>query len=51
MTRAQLEHAIRKENLIRPDTVVARVESLPCVPEERKRLTEWIEMTVDGLKP
>ena len=34
------------ENLIHPDTLVARVESLPCGPEERTRLTEWIKLTV-----
>ena len=36
-----------KENLIQPDPLVARVQSLPCDPAERTRLTVWIEMTVE----
>ena len=36
-----------KENLIQPDTLAERVESLPCSPEERARLTEWIKRTVE----
>lgn len=34
------------ENLIQPATLVARVDGLPCEPEERTRLTEWIRLTV-----
>jgi len=36
-----------REGLIQPDVLVARVESLPCDPDERARLTEWIRITVD----
>ena len=36
-----------KEQLIHADTLVGRVKSLPCSPEERARLTEWIKRTVE----
>ena len=36
-----------KENLIDADSLAGRVESLPCDPEERARLTEWVKRTAE----
>jgi len=36
-----------REELIQTNTLIERVESLPCSPEERARLTEWIKITVE----
>ena len=35
------------KDLIHADTLAGRVESLPCSPEERARLTEWIKRTAE----
>jgi len=35
------------EDLINADTLVGRIASLPCDPEERARLTAWIKRTVE----
>ena len=35
------------ENMIDVDTLVERVGALPCSPEERARLTEWVKITAE----